>query len=106
MIDRGIMDDVLAFVAGIIALGCFTGIVITWIKRRGNALQTHGADVVSRLDAIADRLARVDGSIDTMAVEVERISEAQRFTARVLVERAGDGAVREKPHPIGSTAPC
>lgn len=105
MVDRDIMDDVFAFVAGILALGCFTGIVIAWIKRRGTPLQVHGADLLNRLDAIAARLARVDESVDTMAVEIERISEAQRFTARILVERAGNAAIPEKSLPIASTTP-
>jgi HPt (histidine-containing phosphotransfer) domain-containing protein len=37
---------------------------------------------------VADRLARMEQAIDTIAVEVERITEAQRFTARLLAERA------------------
>ena len=41
-----------------------------------------------------DRLARIENAIEAMAVEVERISEGQRFTTRLLsekspVERAG-----------------
>jgi hypothetical protein len=99
------MDDAFSFIAGIIALGCFTGIVITWIKRRAYASLRPGAELLDRLDAIADRLARVDGSVDAMAVEVERISEAQRFTARVLAERAASSALQEKPRSVGSTTP-
>ena len=37
---------------------------------------------------VADRLARMEQAIDSVAVEVERISEAQRFTTRLLSERA------------------
>lgn len=37
---------------------------------------------------VADRLARMEQALDTVAVEVERISEAQRFTTRLLSERA------------------
>jgi hypothetical protein len=38
---------------------------------------------------VADRLARMEQAIDAVAVEVERIAEAQRFTTRLLSERAG-----------------
>lgn len=37
---------------------------------------------------VADRLARMEQALDSVAVEVERISEAQRFTTRLLSERA------------------
>jgi hypothetical protein len=104
VIDRSIIDDAFAFVGGLTALGCFTGIVITWMRRtRSSAVPT--ADVLRRLDAIAEQVARVDGSIDTMAVEVERISEAQRFTARVLAERSATPGAPDKPRSIGSSTP-
>ena len=35
-----------------------------------------------------ERLARIENAIEAMAVEVERISEGQRFTTRLLSERA------------------
>ena len=44
------------------------------------------------LSAIEERLARIEGAVDTIAVEVERISEGQRFTAKLLAERAGGDA--------------
>lgn len=39
--------------------------------------------------ALDDRLARMEQAIDAIAVEVERIAEAQRFTTRLLSERPG-----------------
>ena len=41
------------------------------------------ADVVMRLE-------RMEHAIDSIAVEVERISEGQRFTTKLLTERAVD----------------
>ncbi|HEV7838266.1 MAG TPA: hypothetical protein VGO75_09405 [Gemmatimonadaceae bacterium] len=35
---------------------------------------------------VADRLERIERAIDAMAVEVERISEGQRFTTKLLSE--------------------
>jgi hypothetical protein len=35
------------------------------------------------------RLERIEHAIDAMAVEVERIAEGQRFTTKLLSERAG-----------------
>jgi hypothetical protein len=34
------------------------------------------------------RIARIEQAVDAIAVEVERISEGQRFTTRLLSERA------------------
>ncbi|HEX5831319.1 MAG TPA: hypothetical protein VFY16_10090 [Gemmatimonadaceae bacterium] len=51
----------------------------------------RGTVPASALERIDERLARLETSIDTMAVEVERIAEAQRFTAKLLAERAGVG---------------
>ena len=34
-----------------------------------------------------DRLARLEQAIDTIAIEVERIAEAQRFSAKLMNER-------------------
>jgi hypothetical protein len=38
--------------------------------------------------ASAQRLERMEQAIDSIAIEVERISEAQRFVTKVMVERA------------------
>jgi len=40
------------------------------------------SDVVARLE-------RIENAVDSIAIEVERISEGQRFAARLLAERAG-----------------
>ena len=50
-----------------------------WLDRRG-ASNRISADVQGRLDAM-------DRNIDTVAVELERVSEGQRFTAKLLAER-------------------
>lgn len=41
---------------------------------------------------VGDRLARMEQAIDAIAVEVERISEGQRFTTKLLSERPRDAA--------------
>jgi hypothetical protein len=60
---------------------------------------------------VAARLERMEQAIDSIAVEVERISEGQRFTTKLLAERtpgvaggalAGAPAALENPPPRGS----
>ena len=53
-------------------------------KRDSSSL---GSGQLTQLD---DRLARMEQAIDSMAIEVERISEGQRFTSRLLAERPAE----------------
>jgi hypothetical protein len=59
-----------------------TSIVRAVIRRRERAPVDD--TVVARLE---DRLSRIEQGIDAMSVEVERISEGQRFTTKLLSER-------------------
>ena len=40
-----------------------------------------------RLDAIDARLSRLEEMVETVAVEMERVAEGQRFTAKLLADR-------------------
>lgn len=42
---------------------------------------------------VGERLERMEHAIDSIAIEVERISEGQRFTTKLLSERQRDPAV-------------
>jgi len=48
-------------------------------------------------------LARLEPAIDSMSVEIERISEAQRFTTKILAQRAAP--LDSTPKIAGSTTP-
>jgi hypothetical protein len=39
---------------------------------------------------VVDRLERMEQAIDAIAVEMERVSEGQRFTTRLLSERGAE----------------
>jgi hypothetical protein len=41
---------------------------------------------------VAARLERIEHAVEAVAIEVERISEGQRFTTKLLSERTGQGA--------------
>ena len=61
-----------------------------WLDRRGTAPKIP-AEVMTRLSSI-------ENAVETVAVEVERISEGQRFTAKLLNERAA----RDLQAPVGA----
>ncbi|MEO8563748.1 MAG: hypothetical protein ABI601_16845 [bacterium] len=52
---------------------------------------------------VSARLERMEQAIDSIAVEVERISEGQRFTTKLLADRApASPHALENPPPRGS----
>lgn len=58
----------------------------------------RGAQVVSAIPAeIYDRFNRIDQAVDSVAVEVERIGEGQRYLTRVMAEQRGIGAGAAEP---------
>lgn len=59
-----------------------TRLVGVWANRHKNALPA------GQMDRLEERLGRIEQAIDAMAIEVERISEGQRFTTKLLAERS------------------
>jgi hypothetical protein len=47
-------------------------------------------------DDTAQRIVQMQQSIDAMALEIERISEGQRFVTKLLTERPREGAKLEQ----------
>lgn len=82
-VPDGAVDIAQAFVAMVVL--CVVGLPLArayarWLDRRGSAAKVP-AEVLTRL-------ASIENAVETVAVEVERISEGQRFTAKLLSERA------------------
>src|SRR4051812_19501987 len=71
--------------AGTFALA--TGFVGAWVGSWVGAKRALRAVDLSRPAGDAAQLATMMQAIDAISVEVERISEAQRFTSRLLSER-------------------
>jgi hypothetical protein len=69
-------------IAGTIVVGVFLQAVVSVWRHRHRPVVPSGA-----LGQIDERLDRIEHAIDAMAVEVERISEGQRFTTRLLSDR-------------------
>ena len=83
-----ILEELMVFVGLMATLGAFTKIILAIVNRRRPI-----AAAAPALEEIAQRLARMEQALDATAVEVERISEAQRFTTKLLVERGHQGAI-------------
>jgi hypothetical protein len=80
-------DPAAVFIAGIV-LGSVTlsikAIASAAVRYRESELKYEGARTAGATEA---RLERMEHAIDAIAVEVERISEGQRFTTKLLSER-------------------
>jgi hypothetical protein len=53
------------------------------------------SDVVARLE-------RIENAVESIAIEVERISEGQRFAAKLLAERAAEPSALRGPQQRGT----
>ena len=61
--------------------GCaLSGLVARWIERRGSEPRVPVN--------IIERLAAVESAVDAVALEVERVGEGQRYTAKLMAERS------------------
>ncbi len=95
MDTRSVLALVAVAVVAVVFVTSVSRVIIAYINK-----QPEQSALPSDL---AERLARIEQIVETTALEVERVSEAQRFTARVASERApgalppaGGGRV-EKP---------
>ena len=64
---------------------CISTITLAFAWRRARTRQI--AQVAQELEAINARFDRLTTAVDTIAVEVERIGEAERFAAKALAAR-------------------
>jgi hypothetical protein len=75
---------------GMVAV-CATATVITGMVLRARAKASQlGRGTSPDIEA---RLARIEQAVDAIAVEVERVSEGQRFTTKLLAERGEQGVI-------------
>jgi hypothetical protein len=62
---------------------------VAWIRARERARLVERAPGGSLGEAAASRFDRLDQAVEAIAVEVERVSEAERFQSRLMAARAG-----------------
>lgn len=68
------------FFSTVIVLALGVPLIRSYIRRKESE--------VRQIPPISDaRLARMEAAIESMAIEVERISEGQRFVTKLLAER-------------------
>ena len=67
-----------------IVFGTTSVTVLSLARMKLRSIQERGRAADPLVD---ERLYRIEQAVDAMAVEIERMAESQRFTARLLTER-------------------
>jgi hypothetical protein len=93
----------------IIALSFFASVAyaINAIARAAVAHRKEGARLEreSASPLAEARLARIEQAVDAIALEVERISEGQRFTTRLLSEQSHSPPKTAPRHQVSANTP-
>ena len=69
-----------------IIFGTVSGTIITLARLRMAHVTSKQPSYLSNT-VVEDRLQRIEQAVDAIAIEVERMSESQRFVTKVLAER-------------------
>jgi hypothetical protein len=81
--DLGIVIALIGVLSGVgVLAGAFAGAYFFGKSRGQKETLTAGRD-----PELVARLARVEQIVESTAIEIERISEGQRFTTRLLPEK-------------------
>lgn len=65
-----------------------------WLELRQNRRSSF------QLDGLQERLDRIEAAVETTALEVERMSEANRFIAKVLTEGERAASIPAPPERV------
>jgi hypothetical protein len=70
-----------------IIMGTLAGVAFPLVRAWARRLEGRPASALP-LSGIEDRLDRIERAVDAIALEVERVSEGQRFVTKLLAEKA------------------
>jgi hypothetical protein len=76
-------EEAVALLA-VVGAGTITVVTIAKLAFRRLELRDQARAMSSRVE---ERLQRIEEAVDAMAIEMERMSDSQRFTTKLLAER-------------------
>jgi hypothetical protein len=95
------MSDIL--VLQVVVIACGTVLIVTstrvltrYLERRRRSPSSSDAAALG----LAERLQRIEQTVEATAIEVERISEANRFMAKLLAERSAPAVPASRPERV------
>jgi hypothetical protein len=84
-----------------LVLVCGTVVVLASLRFYRRVLELkHERRSSLAVDELQQRLQRVEQAVESTAIEVERISEANRFMAKLLADRKGAVHFISQPEPV------
>jgi hypothetical protein len=83
---ENMLVDILVFVGLMAGLGTVAKIALTLLNRR--RLPPDGGTTAVAVEQLSAQIAALQHSVDAAAIEIERLGEGQRFTTKLLAERA------------------
>lgn len=96
LLNAPLRDQLLLLTGAAVALALGFGFVGAWIGAYfGGRIGARRAVAAMRREpslVASTQMDEVRNALDAIAVEVERISEGQRFTARLVADRVGQGS--------------
>ena len=87
-------DEVLAFAFAFAALGVGARLLLPLVRAFAKRVEQRGEGARIPTE-VTSRLERMEQALDSVALEVERISEGQRFTTKLLSEGRGAAESRQ-----------
>jgi hypothetical protein len=93
------MSEILAFQAVLFVCGTCGFVASLRFLLRFLELR-HERAMHTTPDALAGRIERMEAMLESTALEVERIGEANRFVAKLLAERVGVPSPSSKPERV------
>lgn len=100
LFPQGVPDELVMMVIAVCLMIVIVAVGVPIVRLITNRLMRH-PEAVMPGDA-TQRLERIEAAVETMAVEVERISEAQRYSAQLLTETTRSLQALRPPRDIGS----
>lgn len=85
-----ILEIVAPSVIAIVFIIAAAAVADSWFGKRAKRLAPQDVAAQARIE---ERLNQLTTAVDAIAVEVERISEGQRFTTKLLAENAATAGV-------------
>jgi len=88
------------FIATMTMMAFGFALVLPMVRAWARRIEAKGKSPTLIAAANDPRLERMEQAIDAIAIEVERIAEAQRFQTRLLSERAHDRVLGAAADPM------
>jgi hypothetical protein len=102
---RGPDPDMITGMSFVLLLAVILPTSIAYGRRvwRGKPAPQRDARDAARDDAAAQRMERMEHAVDAIAIEIERVSEGQRFVTKVLADRMPTATKAAAGEPVESS---